>query len=295
MDLASILRSKYLTLKCHPWTAKLLNVATLRFPNPKFWNLHLYSMDRALGRKLFCPLAKNLRVGADHGVALSTGLTEQEMSFPSETYLIWSSHRERIELRGGQKALRVMHPWVDFRRRKNIKLATERKGTIVFPAHSVPGVHDAVSSPAGLMAKIRKLPPEMGPFTICLHSHDIRKRAHYAYAREGFRVVSVGNSLSPFFIDSFYRLCRRYRFALSEDLGSQLFYLHEFGMQSFLIDGSFDLERPYLGKQVRPSIALQKKISDAFQLNLDNGNSEERDILTTQILGLDCLPFRCRE
>jgi len=126
-------------------------------------------------------------------------------------------------------------PFVHYRRYKQIEIAPDAKGTVAFPAHSVPGLY-AEFDHAAYCVKLRALPEQFQPVTICLHHSDIATfHLDKKYAALGFPVVSAPLDGEQPFCEAFYKILRKHRYATSNEPGSYSFYAVEMGIPFFLL------------------------------------------------------------
>lgn len=101
----------------------------------------------------------------------------------------------------------------------------QRKGTIVFPSHSIPA-NEIVGTYDYYAEQLKLLPVEFHPITVCLHFHDINLGHHEAFYKRGFSVVTCGN-FSPLqnnYLHNFINLCQSHQFIISNSLGSACIY-----------------------------------------------------------------------
>ena len=82
--------------------------------------------------------------------------------------------------------------------------------------------------------ELKALPSKYHPLVICVHYHDIKTREHLKLKKFGLPIISVGNSLSPYFVDRFYSIISRFNYGTSNHPGSELLYCEELGLKYFL-------------------------------------------------------------
>lgn len=179
----------------------------------------------------------------DHGVTFRTLLDAHERGSRARVHLTWN-HRLSEANRGVRpRVVLIQNPWVTYRRMAGIRPAADRRGTLLFIAHSVPGWGAQRLDPERLRAFAESLPATQRPLVACLHRHDVNAGLQQDLRDAGIPVVTAGNTTSPYFIDRFYDLVRRFEWIKSEAaVGSQDFYCEELGIPPTLLES--DLRSP---------------------------------------------------
>ncbi|WP_145358463.1 hypothetical protein [Alienimonas californiensis] len=95
-------------------------------------------------------------------------------------------------------------------------------GTLAFPSHSTHHIrtHNASDELAAAWAA---LPDECQPVVVCLYWKDYHHGEAAAYRAAGLPVVSVGHIFSPDFMLRLHALCRHFRYATANGIGTHLF------------------------------------------------------------------------
>lgn len=171
---------------------------------------------------------------SDHGVHLATKLTGPERGNPARTHLSWSSWRADAEEEEHRKIVKLIHPWVPYRRGIGLQKKTSAYGTLFFAPHSVPGHVAEPFNYEEYLIETLQLPAALQPRAICIAMHDVHLGLHRELRKFGLPVISAGNSASPLFVDRFYDLVSRFSFATSPGLGTQTFLCEELGVSYFL-------------------------------------------------------------
>lgn len=104
--------------------------------------------------------------------------------------------------------------------------ARPREGTVFFPSHSTHRIQAEYDAQL-MIAKLMALPSEMQPVTVCIYWKDYLAGKAGPYEAAGLPVVSAGHMFDPEFLIRFFRICRRFRYATSNELGSHVpFSIH---------------------------------------------------------------------
>ncbi|MDJ0616487.1 MAG: DUF5672 family protein [Calothrix sp. MO_192.B10] len=111
----------------------------------------------------------------------------------------------------------------------------ESKGTIAFPAHSIPD-NQIVGTYDYYAEQLKSLPSEFHPITVCLHYHDINLGHHHAFYQRGFAVITCGNysPLQNNYLHNFIHFCKSHKFITSNSYSSACVYGMYLGLKFFV-------------------------------------------------------------
>ena len=98
-----------------------------------------------------------------------------------------------------------------------------RSGTVVFPVHSTHWISAQFDNET-FADELRKLPDAMQPVVVCIYWKDYLKGSHEVYQRRGMQVISAGHMFDRDFLLRFYDICRQFKFAVGNAIGTHLFY-----------------------------------------------------------------------
>jgi hypothetical protein len=173
-------------------------------------------------------------------------LESHERGSGARVYLTWNRRLHEANRAGRPRVVLIQNPWVTYRRMVGIQPAADRRGTLLFIAHSVPGWGGQRLDPDRLRAFAQTLPEAQRPLVACLHRHDVNVGLQQDLRDAGIPVVTAGNTTSPYFVDRFYDVVRRFEWITSEfEVGSQNFYCEELGIPTTLLDLDLrDKDRP---------------------------------------------------
>jgi hypothetical protein len=113
----------------------------------------------------------------------------------------------------------------------------EPKGTLVFPFKSTQWVETRFDH-ADYAERITNLPEAMKPIVVCMYWKDVLRGAHRPYQHKGFTVVSAGHMFDANFLYRLYDICRQFRYAVSNEFGTQLFSSVASGCRFFYLGSS---------------------------------------------------------
>lgn len=110
-----------------------------------------------------------------------------------------------------------------------------RSGTLAFPCHSTQTIR-AQFSHTEMAERLHSLPSEFHPISVCIFWKDFLHGDYLPYQAKGIDVVSAGHMFDRDFLLRFYDLCRNFRFATSNEIGSHLFMSAASGCNFFYLD-----------------------------------------------------------
>jgi hypothetical protein len=210
-----------------------------------------------------------LNCGSDHGVHLETNASAEEIMLGSDLFVTWSKWRSNLKFQDGRRVLQMQHPWVSYSQKHRLRKSSEEEssGTLAFVPHSVPGMELEAFSVSDYIKELLSLPAEFHPISLCFHVHDLNLKTMMIAIQLGIGVETVGAPLSPSYARRFYKLIRKFKFATSPGIGSQLFYCQELGLEYFLFDPSKKFQRRLLGYSgPGQSPEVEGKIRELFTL-----------------------------
>lgn len=205
------------------------------YPLAPYWTSELYSKGKYLREYGRYPFFLPLCVYCSHGVGEYESPQLHELGSDAPAQLFFSKNTlDKWKKITTKPAYLIITPEIYYRRSRGIIKNKDARGSIYFTAHSTPSIEDLLDHEK-LIKTIRKIPIKYQPVDVCLHSHDIKKGLHLEYLNAGIKVVTAGDTLDYRFIKRFYEIIRKYQFAMSNDIGSYLFYSIEMGIPFSLI------------------------------------------------------------
>lgn len=193
-----------------------------------------YGMGKIIRTMGFYPQNWPLYVATDHGPSqrdIPTKL-EFETEFPVMFY-----HSDRLvkewKKQSSKRCFSFLAPFVFYRRKKAISQLVSAKGTLAFPCHSTELI-DVRQDIEAYINDLKNLPEEYQPVEVCLYYQDVEKGLYKEFEKHGFEVHTAGHIYDAAFVDEFYELVRRFKFATSNHLGSYAFYCTEMEIPFFL-------------------------------------------------------------
>ena len=267
--------------------AQIANLLIFHWPSRIFWTWEVYGLGSSLKDVQGIAQRRKILTSSDHGLSFHVNPVSEEMDIPANTHVTWSLWRACLKFPDGRKVIRVQHPWIAYRKKNNILLSKNASGTLVYVPHSVPGITSELDV-TSYVKVVSLLPESFHPLVFCLHMHDVKQSVIRAIQDEGFSVVTVGNSSHPRYVRRFYGLLKKFEFATSPDIGSQLFYAHEFGVKYFLYDpeNKFQIASEYQAS-VQMHQDVLERVEKTFSRDNLYDNTLEKDILVSEALGLD--------
>jgi hypothetical protein len=131
---------------------------------------------------------------------------------------------------------------------------------------------------------------------VCLHYHDINKGLHNKFLEHNFEVVTAGSPYHTDFIERFYNILSEYSYAISNDVGSYLFYAVEMDIPFFL----YGNEPVYINKgDANIEIGLYTsyknypqmlKAKDLFKQPVEQVTPEQKSFVEKELGVYDTIP-----
>ena len=202
------------------------------------WTAEVYGQGRAIRRLLHYPEIIPLFIACDHGVNLYKHYPDDIFKSDSgiRNYFSWYAvNINEFDIQQKVKIHGIRHPWISYRRKMNYIQNIDAEGTIFFPYHNIPGYNTGGYSDEEAIEYLKSLPAAYKPITVSMHMHDLGGPRQKLYESSGFVVVTSGEASNPKFVDNFYSIIARNRFAISQGVGSQVFYLIEFGIPTQIL------------------------------------------------------------
>lgn len=266
------------------------------------WTSELYSFGKSLRLLGHYPSLLPLYVYSDHGAGLHSWFYPHELANSSRVFLTFHPLKaERGRAQHDKRVIHIPHPWIHYRRASGLTRLESAKGTLVFLTHHAPGFKWENHTTSRYFDSLRSLPKSYYPVVLCLHMHDINTGLHRELRKEGFPIVTAGDTSSVHFIDRFYELVRGFKYATSLGWGSQVAYCVELGIPYFFLG-----ERPRLLNLSHEELPLgevqfqdayheefERRAEALFRTSVDEVTLEQRQFVEF-VLGLTSNTSRAR-
>lgn len=115
--------------------------------------------------------------------------------------------------------------------------STQRKGSVVFPFKSTHVIKTNFDH-ADYAKRLMELPDEFHPIVCCIFWKDYLHGSHLPYQEAGIPVISAGHMFDHDFMLAFYDICRQFKYAISNEMGSYVFLSVASGCPFFYLDSS---------------------------------------------------------
>lgn len=185
---------------------------------------------------------------------------------------------------GKLKVVKGASPWAYLL--KMMPRKRERKGTVVFPAHSTHHVK-VIADDKKYAKYLAGLSPKLKPIRVCLYWRDIELGRHQPFSERGFDIVTAGHMYRENFLERLYFILMNCEYVMTPELGSHIFYATAMGctvilQEEFISTPSGDCETL---KRDCPNLedAILNPIKKAF---VDNGSRQSQLKITETMLGI---------
>lgn len=203
----------------------------------------LYGMKKILFEFLDLPSDLPQSFYLDHGVPLyDANRPLNKKVLDSRFPLILLTSQDQLDLYRpkikDKPVLGIGALFPKYRKMAGLELATERRGTIVFPSHSTLQV-DVIEGWSEYAQRLKELPEDFHPITVCLYWMDVLRGRQRIFERAGFDVTTMGHFSRQDFAHQFYSTARHFKYATSNEFGSYLPYCVEMGLPFFIYGDPF--------------------------------------------------------
>ncbi|VTU02605.1 Glycosyl transferase family 2 OS=Calothrix sp. PCC 7507 GN=Cal7507_5339 PE=4 SV=1 [Gemmataceae bacterium] len=194
------------------------------FPGEYHIQNELYGLHRLLGEYAGLPADRPLPWAMEHAITFgSPEPYEAELATPLPIRLaITEEQAAALRARGGRPVHAIGSAYFYMRElfaRRYGESAPPRAGTIVFPDKSTTH-QDTDYDRDRFAADLAALPDEYQPVAVSVFWRDWQRGCHEPFARAGLRLVTSGHPYDPLFLFRQHDLCRRFRYACSNDLST---------------------------------------------------------------------------
>jgi hypothetical protein len=220
---------------------KLLKLCKIKrsFKPRLFWTAEIYGFGKYIRKYGYYPNFLPLAIYTDHGPRrLADNLHKHEIETCAPAMFCHNPESINIWKKYSKKPCYVLYsPFVFYRRSNRVVQDKNAIGTIVFPNHTVPDM-DEIFDTQQYIDQLKNLPEKFQPISVCLHFHDIDAGRHKIYIKNNIPVYTAGHC-SDLFIERFYEILKKFKYASSNLVSSSLFYSVEMGI-TFFIFGNKD-------------------------------------------------------
>lgn len=202
-----------------------------------------YGQASVLKQYVGLPNNYPLKVILEHGLFLDDWIWDVDRYAKLPIFLSSSVHRSLIQQREtGKPSIPIGFGFLYAMELYKKKYETgsspiARRGTIVFPSHSTHHIK-AVFDFEDYANRLKALPEKFQPITICLYWKDFLHGHHLFYEKTGFKVVTAGHMYEPIFLYRFFDICRQFKYATSNNIGTHLFLSVKSGCSFFYTHSS---------------------------------------------------------
>jgi len=202
------------------------------------WESERTSFGKTFRKMVKYPRFLPLFFSSDHYVDVMTSFRNNEANPTYPLYLTWNEEKcLKLRKKHNVKSIHVQHPWIAYRRKKFSERNPDAMGTIIFWPHSSAHLNVSLNLEKA-KAILDEVPDKYKPVSICLSAYDIQIGLVEKIRSIGFPIYTVGNVHDQRFVDRFYHLVNKFKFAGGFFTGSHVYYCHEFGVPYLALDSS---------------------------------------------------------
>jgi len=166
----------------------------------------------------------------DHGTTLSDTIPPHERENDAPVIFKFSPRLVAEFAKVSKKPVYgLINPTIYCRSKKKISKDENASGSLFFPAHTTEMIDDNTSWDS-FIQNLDNIPAQYKPIDICLHPTDVKKGLDKIFRDKGYKVYTAGDAFSYEFPEKMYNILRRYKFSISNIVGSYVFYSIEMGI-----------------------------------------------------------------
>lgn len=217
-----------------------------------YWTAEVYGFGKWLREYSGFPKFLPLCVFTDHGPPFMDIPLKTEIESGAPCIFCHSLTLTQKWRRLKKEAYVLYSPFVVCRKNLGIQKSSKAKGTLVFPAHTSEGLEDE-SDVEVYVKQLLALPKKFQPISVCIYYNDILNGVHKIYRKYNIPVYTAGYALDERFAERFYSILKNFKYAMSNSVGSYLYYAVEMGLP-FSIYGQ---KQEYINKK-DPNLSVGK-------------------------------------
>lgn len=170
----------------------------------------------------------------EHGISFQRDLTDKRLEIiDQEVCLLNNENRKRSAQKIKKDAHAIGPLFIRYRELEGIQQSVDAKGTISFPAHSIPGISTAFDWEQ-YAKDLLNLPEDFHPIRVCIYWRDIVNERHLVFEKLGIETFTCGYVSNEDYAQNFYALVKSAKYVTSNSIGSYSCYAIEMGLPFFL-------------------------------------------------------------
>ena len=243
-----------------------------------------YGMNRILKKYAGLPYDYNIHALFEHGIIYTDyvgGAFRIHEYLPS---IVASQFRIKIlEKQKGYKGAYAIGPYIHYANsllsKEEIKSEKERLGRtlLVFPSHSI-DCAVANFNENTFLTKIKEIGKDFDSVRICMYNHDVILKRHIPYLKEGFEVVTAGQTNDYYFLPRLKSIIQLSDMTMANDIGTHLGYAIYLDKPHYLIkqNVSFDVTNKIVEKNEKEAEERENNSSNTHKIINLFSDYEER-------------------
>ncbi|HMP80454.1 MAG TPA: hypothetical protein PKD54_13450, partial [Pirellulaceae bacterium] len=254
-----------------------------------------YGQASVIKRYVGLPNDYQLKAVVEHGVMYMPTMWEYDRLACLASNLAYSRYRATLQRRSSGKPSLAIGSGFHYAKQlvDREHAPVERRGTIAFPCHSSHTILYTFDYD-DYARRLQQLPDWMQPVYVCVYWKDVLRGHHLPYVQAGLPVVSAGHMYDSDFMLRSYDICRRFQFAVGNDIGSYLFNAIISGCKfSYVHSGDIEIQIPENELQNVPHgrsdfQAIQAECARLFA-ELTPELTPQQIAFVNRFVGLDCV------
>lgn len=254
-----------------------------------------YGQASVIKRYCRLPESYQLKSVVEHGVMYTDEMWHYDKEACLASNLAFSHDRAEIQRKDSGKPSIAIGS--GFHYAKGIvdreQKPVDRMGTIAFPCHSSHTIQ-YVFDYEDYADKLVSLPSWMQPVYVCMYWKDILSGKHKPYVDRGLPIVTAGHMFDRDFLIRSYDICRRFQYAVGNDIGSYLYNAVSSGCVFFYLHSSLieirvpETEVKNVAHGREDYTQLQEYCARLFAAPYES-LSPEQEAFINRFVGMDCV------
>lgn len=199
------------------------------------WTSEIYGLGKCIREIYGYPYFYPLFFKSDHGVDLLAAFEKHEIYHDNLPFLTWKPDKFNIGKTLNLDIFLIEHPWVTWRKLRNINQDKNAKDTIIFLPHGTDDLGWNFKEISFLLKSKKNEFLKQGNVSIVMHWRDVIEK-RYRYFSNDYNLLTTGNSNSIFFPNKFYAILKHYKRLITFGLDTPVFYGLELGLEVKIID-----------------------------------------------------------
>jgi len=255
------------------------------------WSSEAYNFGLTFRKYYKLPRFLPLPFYSDHGV-LPGGIIDSNIIAQHAQNSIFLTFSPSITRRQQEipslQILGTLHPWVFFKEEMNLVKREQPEYILFFPMHTLPGFKILGMNDDLSLKYLKEINSKNLAKIVCLHWNDYASERKNIFESNGYKVVTIGDPFDDDYLEKFYELASRAKFAITESWTSAVAYLIDFGVPCTIVPREVEIlseSRPeeLFGRSHSEWSLAVKKAEDLFSFYPPTISEDQTDFVREEL------------